>query len=57
MAVKKSRKHCGFVIYSYFKDCACDLLERNKDFNYSNTVENLAFFDPFMFKSFGQGID
>ena len=32
MAVKKSRKRSGFVIYSYFKDSTCTALKRDAKF-------------------------
>ena len=32
MAVKKSRKHCGFVIYSYFQDTALTAVKRHANF-------------------------
>jgi len=32
MAVKKSRKRSGFVIYSYFKDSASTAVERDAKF-------------------------
>ena len=54
--------HIITVEKSYFKDCAftqdraCELLERNKNFNYFNLVEHLAFFDAFIFKGLRQSI-
>ena len=32
MALKKSRKYSGFVIYSYFGDCAFTALKRDEKF-------------------------
>ena len=42
MAVKKSRKRCGFLIYSYFKESAFTAVKRDAKF-YARYVRGVPF--------------